>query len=210
MLADSIAFGLHRRVEEIELEQAVRGLDACDELMLHPIIAAGLTSSGYGVHREQRYPADHLKKRKSEGKRCDIVLTHGSTELALPVDPAQPDLFDDEKKRTRPEDAYWMEVKTVAQFIEGRGNRAWASAIQRPVWKDVEKLSQDPGIRHAGVLLVLFTLSREVADHDLGVWMDRAMDHDLHFHAPLMRRIPLKDRWGNTLCTCALFPLPRL
>ncbi|MGH7131180.1 MAG: hypothetical protein ACREJO_04460 [Phycisphaerales bacterium] len=64
-------------------EQAVYGLEALDEVDLHPILAACLTAAGFGVLREQLYPAEWRRKKgrrkdlpeDSERQRCDLVLT---------------------------------------------------------------------------------------------------------------------------------------
>lgn len=64
-------------------EQAVYGLESLDELVLHPILAAGLAAAGFGVLREQLYPAEWRRKKSrhkdlpedSQRQRCDLVLT---------------------------------------------------------------------------------------------------------------------------------------
>ncbi len=64
------------------VEQAARGLDSLDEVELHPVLAAGFAAAGWGVAREQPYPAE-WKRRKArrktlpentERQRCDLVL----------------------------------------------------------------------------------------------------------------------------------------
>ena len=64
-------------------EQAVYGLESLDEVDLHPILAAGLAAAGFGVLREQLYPAEWRRKKgryndlpeDSQRQRCDLVLT---------------------------------------------------------------------------------------------------------------------------------------
>ena len=205
-LADALADGLTRAAAAIELEQAVRGLDACLELELHPVLQGALREAGYGVHAEQRFPRDRGKRRRSEGARCDIVLTPEG----LPLASEEPQLGLFAPTRTVPlTDAMWIEVKAVAQFRELAPNRAYAQALQRPVWKDVEKLAGDPQIAHALVLLVIFTADAEVADHDLGVWESRARGRGLPLWPRVQRSLKIGDRIGNRLCTLALFPIER-
>jgi hypothetical protein len=75
--------GLARHEAALADEQAVRGLDALDEVQLHPLIADALTRGGLGVLREQPYPAQWRRRRprrrplptQSERQRCDLVLT---------------------------------------------------------------------------------------------------------------------------------------
>lgn len=203
-LADALAAGLARDAADIELEQAVRGLDACDELELHPRLHAALRAAGFGVAPEVRFPRDRPRRRRTEGARCDMVVTPGGRPLAEPG--AQLGLFAP-AGAVDLGDAAWLEVKVVAQFHERGPNRAYASALQHPVWKDVGKLAGDPQIRHAAVLLVLFTADADVAAHDLGVWSARARLRGLALEPALLRSVAIGDRLGNRCCTVALFPL---
>jgi hypothetical protein len=205
-LADALAGGLARALADIELEQAVRGLDAHLELELHPLLHAGLRAAGYGVHPEQRFPRDRARRRRSEGSRCDIVLTPAGRPLV--DDAAQLGLFA-ASDAVALADAMWLEVKAVAQFKELAANRAYAAALQRPVWKDVEKLASDPGIEHAAVLLILFTADDVIAEHDLDVWEQRAGQRGLPIGPRLRRSLAINDRIGHRLCTLALLPIER-
>lgn len=205
-VADALAAGLEREAAALELEQAVRGLDARSELELHPLLHAGLRARGFGAHPEQRFPRDRGKRRRSEGARCDIVVTPGG--LPLTASEAQLGLFAP-TQTVDLADALWLEVKAVAQFHELRPNRAYAQALQRPVWTDVEKLASDPAIVHAGVLLILFTADAAVAEHDLGVWAARASLRGLPLWPRVQRSLAIGDRIGNRLCTLALFPIER-
>jgi hypothetical protein len=190
-LADALAAGIGRAADAVELEQAVRGLDACAELALHPVLQAALRDAGYGVFAEQRFPRDRGQRKRSAGARCDLVVTPAATELA-----------DDTLG-----DALWIEVKVVAQFHALGPNRSYAAALQTPVWNDVKKLASDPAIVHGLVLLVLFTADAATADHDLAMWRTRAIARGLHLWPGVQRSLPIGDRMGNRLCTVALFPL---
>ena len=205
-LADALAAGLERAAAATELEQAVRGLDARSELELHPLLHAALREAGYGVFPEQRFPRERGKRRRSEGARCDIVLTPDG--LPLADEQVQLGLFAPAHTVALAE-AMWIEVKAVAQFRELAANRAYAQALQRPVWKDVEKLASDPQIAHAVVLLILFTADAAVAEHDLGVWAARASQRGLPLWPRITRAVAIGDRIGNRVCTLALFPIER-
>ncbi len=206
-IADALAEGLTRASAAVELEQAVRGLDACSELELHPILQTALREAGYGVHPEQRFPRERGKRRRTEGARCDIVLTPDG--LPLASEASQLGLFAP-AHTVALRDAMWIEIKAVAQFRELAANRSYAQALQRPVWKDVEKLAADPDIAHAIVLLVVFTADAAVADHDLGVWESRARLKGLPLWPRVQRSLEIGDRIGNRLCTLALFPIERV
>lgn len=205
-VAEAIAEGLRRASEDVELEQAVRGLDARAELELHPLLHAGLRARGYGVTAEVRFPRERGKRRRTEGSRCDMVVTPGGSPLADAA--AQQELFAP-REAVAAADAAWIEVKVVAQHREGGPHRGYAQALQHPVWGDVEKLAGDPEIREAAVLLVLFTADAEVAAHDLGVWAARASLRGLDLLPRIERTIEIGDRLGNRACTVALFPLLR-
>jgi hypothetical protein len=191
-VADALAAGIGRAAEAVELEQAVRGLDACAELELHPVLQAALRDAGYGVFPEQRFPRDRSQRKRSAGARCDLVVT---ADAGTAVDDVVV------------EDALWIEVKVVAQFQPLGPNRGYARALQTPVWNDVRKLASDPQIVHGLVVLVLFTADAVTADHDLDVWAARAIDRGLHLWPRVQRAVPIGDRIGNRLCTVALFPL---
>ncbi len=118
-IADCIEAGLRERARADDLEQAVYGFDALDELGLHPLIQRALRAGGYGVWPEQRYPGDWHKRRRSEGRRCDIVLTREGLPLR---DPELKDtLFDTDESedaaartgwRSRP----WRSMKRTGRF----------------------------------------------------------------------------------------------
>lgn len=189
-------------------EQAVYGIDALDELALHPLIQCGLAAEGYGVWAEQAFPSDRIgRKRKSEGKRCDIVLTHAGAPL---VDPdAEATLFS-EPDAVPLEAAYWLEVKTVAQFNDEGPSRSYSKELLSPVRADVRKLAQDPLIYYAALLLVLFTLDEPTADADLATWQRKCLDKHYPVAPPVVRAQPITDRMGNARMTTALFPVRRL
>ena len=98
-------------------------------------------------------------------------------------------------------------MKVITQFREGGANRGYERALKAPVWRDVAKLAEDAGIRHGGVLVVLFTAAAEVAEHDLGLWCHLGRNRGLRFGTPLLAHIPIVDRLGHTLATVALVPL---
>jgi len=205
-LADALASGLATASAELELEQAVHGLDVRSELELHPLLHAGLRAAGYGVHPEQRFPRERSLRRRSEGTRCDVVVTPEG--LPLVDDAAQLGLFAP-ARAVALADAMWIEVKAVAQFRALAPNMAYAQALQRPVWRDVEKLASDPQIAHATVLLIVFTADAVVAEHDLGVWAARASERGLPLWPRVQRTLAIGDRVGHRCCTLALLPIER-
>lgn len=208
-IADALQVGFHRALAQHDAEQAVDGLDALDELGLQPIIADALQSAGYGVHREQRYPADRAisRSRLSTGERCDFVLTAEGKSLV--VEDSRGTLFDP-LDAVPLDEAFWLEVKVVSQFTREGPNTNYASQLLSAVRKDVTKLAKDQGILRAALLIVLFVDSQQVADHDLGVWQDKCLERGLPIGAPAMRGIPINNRHGNSLCVIAVYPVSHL
>lgn len=201
---------LKRESDRRAREQAHLGVDALDELALHPLLRAALGTE-WTVLDEQRYPGEARKRRRSEGERCDIVLLDPRAEAAHLVDPITQDtLF--VGRGVEPEEAVWIEVKTVGQFAifeddYARPNPQYSSVLLRQVPRDVKKLSGDGRIRRAGVGLVHFCAERRVAENDL-----RAMTEALHEKAPsistpIVGSFEIPDHMGNAVCTLALIPV---
>ena len=203
-IADSIEACLASEAARLDLEQSVRGLDALDELGLHPLLQAGLREAGYGVFAEQRYPAATPIRRDSEGERCDLVLTPRALELAVPN--REPTLFDP-PDAVALDEALWIEVKVVGQYTPEGANARYASHLLGDVRRDVRKLSRDPGICSAALLIVLFARDQEVAAHDLAAWLTRCLDQDLPIGSPCLRSFSLNDRLGNGVCMVGVYPV---
>ncbi len=204
-IADAVAEGLAARARADDLEQAVSGFDASDDLGLHPLIHQTLRQAGWGVWPEQRYPSDDLPgghPRRSEGKRCDVVLTRNGLPLRDPL--VKGTLFDGQPAAD-PQQAYWLEVKTVAQFETGGPFRRYSAELLAPVAQDVRKIWSDSLIRHGGLLLVLFTQDSHVAEHDLDVWHRRCLDRGFPVGPPAVRGFVITDRIGNAWCAVAVF-----
>jgi hypothetical protein len=212
-IADLAADALRGRAEELDAERAVHGLDALPEIDLHPILAGALEGAGYAVHREQLYPAQSTRRRRSERERCDLVLTRGEGELLDPRDGARQadaaSLFT--QRAVAPDDACWIEVKSVGQFTYEAGvpqpNRTYSSELVAGPIGDLAKLARDPFIATGAVLVVLFTADEPVARHDLGVLMHRCLDKELPVGSPMIRSFPITDRIGNARCSVALIPV---
>ncbi|MFA9479297.1 hypothetical protein ACERK3_13480 [Phycisphaerales bacterium AB-hyl4] len=202
-IADAVAAALQRRAHADDAEQAVYGFDTLDELRLHPLIREALTQQGYGAWPEQRYPGAWKRRSKAEGKRCDLVLTHDGRPLRDPE--VRGTIFDALGEAADPEAAYWLEIKTVAQFETTGPFRRYAAELLAPVAEDVKKLKSDRVIQHAGLLLVLFTADRETAEHDIAAWHKRCLDRGHLMGAPATRGFAITDRTGNQWCAVAVF-----
>ncbi|MCZ6834775.1 MAG: hypothetical protein O7G85_03280, partial [Planctomycetota bacterium] len=189
-LADAVEAGVKASNSQLDEEHAVYGLDARDEVELHPILAQAFTCADYGVHREHRYPADQKKRKESEGERCDLVLTPDGLPLASSERKAT--LF--EPADAVPlDEAYWLEVKTVAQYTIEGPNPQYSSQLLSTIRQDVTKLSKDQGILHAGLLIMMFVHDERVAEHDLGIWQDQCLTRGLPIAAPSFRSVKIKD-----------------
>jgi hypothetical protein len=206
-IADAVEGGIQRRSAALDAEHAVYGLDALDEVALHPIVAESLGTAGFGVNREQRYPADRRKRRESEGERCDFVLTPDGRPLREPE--AKATLFEP-GDAVEPDEAFWLEMKVVTQYLIEGPNRNYASQLLSTVRRDVTKLSKDAGILHAGLLIMLFVSEPSVAEHDLRIWQDRCLERGLPIGAPSARIMPITNRLGHDVCAMSLYPVSHL
>lgn len=225
-LCEAVAAGLRRKATEVDLEQAVHGLDALSEVELHPIIAEAFSSAGFGVIREQPYPSPGTTRKRSDRERCDIVLT--PTHPARLADPVEEQIEQERAAGTlfagalgpapagiEPEEAYWLEVKVVGQFCLEAGitgqNRSYTSELigrAGPIG-DIRKLARDKRITHAGVLVVLFAADRATAEHDAAVLVHRCIDRDLPVRSPELHGFEITDRIGNGLCMVIVIPLKK-
>lgn len=206
-IVESVAAGLRAAAEADDLEQAVYSIDALDELRLHPLIHQSLRDAGFGVYAELRYPSDRTSRRKSLGKRCDVVLTPDARALSEPD--AEATLFA-EPDAVVFEAAYWLEIKTVAQHTTEGPFERYGSELLATVSQDIRKLASDAGVFHAGLMLVLFTADQRTAEHDLNAWHQRCLDKGYPVALPTVRHLPLRDRLGNANASVALFPVRRL
>jgi hypothetical protein len=226
-IVEIVVAGFSRVAGEREREQAIAGLDQLDEVALQSLIGEILRAAGFGVWPEERYPGDRLHRRRSRGKRCDLVLTPAGEPLrrecsetslggASSLPAGLPEGPDSGPKARLPApgspvqlhaDAFWLEIKTVAQYSPRGPARDYGSRLLGDVADDVGKIASDPGIRHAGLMLVLFTRDRETARHDLLAWQVRCLERDLPVFTPAVGGFPLNDRLGNGQATVALFPV---
>ncbi|HEX2836749.1 MAG TPA: hypothetical protein VHN77_01345 [Phycisphaerales bacterium] len=214
--------GLRGRAGALDEEQAVQGIDALSEVALHAVLADVLRERGFGVLRERPYPGHRDMGRPGERPthaarmRCDLVLTPApGVTLGDPVadlrerDALEGTLFAGAelkpvKPTLPPEDALWLEVKTLGQFCFKRGvpvpNTTYAAELTQAVFDDLAKLSHEPLIRHGALVLVLFTCDKTTAEHDVGVAMHRALDKGVVFRSPITGGFEISDRIGNAWC----------
>ncbi|MFQ5720614.1 MAG: hypothetical protein ACE5IK_13830 [Acidobacteriota bacterium] len=218
-LVSAVVGGLEAAAREADREAAVSGLDARNEIGLHPLIHAALRDAGHGVWPEVRYPADRREHRRNRGRRCDIVLTPDARPLAREPQTSPP-LFTHavaEPPVAEPRlpagvpvpltDAYWLEIKTAMQFTPTGAHSGYTSRLLQAASRDILKMAADPGVVHAGLLLVLFVEDARVARHDLGTWHDRCVARDLPLGFPAGGGFVLNDRLGNSFVSVSLFPV---
>ena len=222
-LVEIAAQTLRERDAALRAEQAVFGLDSLDEVGLHPILAEGYRGHGLGVYTERVY-AGAVENRpiRRERERCDLVLTRDpSARLIDPVaelveiDRASGTLFESMAESMEPEgavveagEAYWLEVKAVAQVAYVAGtpgpNASYASQLIGGPGADVVKLAREPTIEHGGAMVVLFAHDAETAEHDLGLMFHKLLDKGLPISVSVWETIEIEDRAGNGACAVAL------
>ncbi len=222
-LTDAMARGIAEAEQALLCEQAVLGLDARDEVSLHPLLAAGLGRLGLNVLREWAYPGAYARRPlPRDRERCDlVVLPPGAKTLLDPLalirkqEAKEATLFasveEPEPAAALPEDAFWLEVKSVAQvcYVEGVpvGNASYASQLVRGPALDLAKLAREPMIDAGGSVVVLFGAVEEVVRHDLGVMTRALIDRDLPISSPSIEVVPIADRAGNACVGVCLVPL---
>jgi len=205
-LVDLVANRLQKEAAADDAAQAVYGIDNLEELALHPLVQEAFAEADLGVVPEQRYPSQWHHRRQSKGERCDLVLTR--QQLPLRDAMMRRTLFAHQPAE-EPEDAFWLEIKNVAQFHGGSAASNYAHQLMNPVAADIRKLAADPTIQNGGLLLILFTAGRETAEHDLAQWYDQCRAKQLPLGQWARRGFPLNDRTGNAWTDIILFPIER-
>lgn len=225
-LLDTIRARLRLEDRALREQQAVRGLDALREIDLHPLISHAFSDGPLSSLREVYYPSsDSVLPNGNQRDRCDfVVLPDGKKSLFDPVDAhkklqsASGTLFEPvaslpeiEAHECHPTDAFWVEIKIIAQhrYIDGVPvpNPKYAHELLSGPRTDVIKLAADPMIRHAGVLVVIFSEYEEAGVHDLSMAMREMIDQDLPVGMPEYTSLPIVDLGGNAWCTLGLIPV---
>lgn len=207
-------------------QQSLRGIDSLREIDLHPLVSQSFTRTEQIAFRECHYPtSSHELPKATHRDRCDLVMIPtGKKSLYDPVDAhkelqsASGTLFEAiaappvvSQSQCVPEDAFWIEIKAIAQhrYVDGVPvpNAKYAHELLSGPIADVVKLASDPQIRHAGVLALLFTELEEAGIHDLSIAIREMIDRDLPVGMPDYETFPIVDLGGNAWCTLGLVPL---
>lgn len=202
ILVDQIAQIFQAREAELQLEQAVYGIDSLDELQIQSLLADGLKSHHH-VAREVHYPGS-VGRKLSHRARCDLVLTPHSHPLRL--DSTPPSLFDP-THFTLPTDAFWLEVKCAFQYrAPDQRHAGYGEQWRNKVVDDLRKMDGDEQIRHAGLLLIVFTESSEIVEKDLQLFEDILVRKEVLAGFRQVRSLKISDRIGHRLASIALWP----
>ncbi len=211
---------LRTHAEQLDGEQQPKGLDALDEIEIQAVLAGGLSGGGRTVLREQHYPSlRRAGARSSQRERCDLVmLPAGAATLGGPGPDASPAaLFSPGDpiagRSAGPEEAFWLEVKVVGQFAYRRGvpgpNHRYSTLLIDALRNDLQKLDDDAQIRAGGVLDVIFTAGERIAEHDMGIALQRSVDRRIVMEMPVHGAFEFADRIGNSTCSVWLTPVRR-
>jgi hypothetical protein len=124
----------------------------------------------------------------------------------LRLDSAPPDLFDPPGLAS-PGEALWLEVKVAYQFREGGTRHGGYGAQWRTnVVSDLRKMEDEPLIREAGLVLVVFNESSAVLEKDLELFESVLSQKEVLAGFRHVRSIPILERIGHKVCTAALWP----
>ena len=201
-IADVLAGTIESREADLRAEQAVYGLDSLDELKLQAMLAEGLAQR-FEVAREVHYPSSAGSKL-THRRRCDVVLSAKGNPLKLDSRPAS--LFDP-PEQTEAGEALWLEVKVAYQFREGGARHGgYGSQWRNAVVADLEKMEQEPAIKHAGLVLVVFTESPEIFDKDVELFEDVLAIKGVLAGFRQARTVKILDRMGHKCCSIVVWP----
>lgn len=198
-LADDFIDALREAEGRLSTDQAVYGLDLCNERSLHDVLAARLADR-YEVAREIHYPSSVGGKLR-ERQRCDLVLTPIRRSLRI---------FSEELLAlgtVEPEDALWVEVKVAYQFREGGvRHRGYGTQWRTHLARDLVKMEADPRIRHAALALIVFNETEAVLHKDLDLLETVLAGKGVSAGFRHVRSTVIQDRIGHTRCSVALWP----
>ena len=186
--------------------QEPKGLDSFTEKQIQEIAARGIEGGGYLVLREEVFPSiRRAGARRSQRERCDLaVLPKGASAVRESREHSESLAFGGAAE-AGPDEVYWLEMKVLGQFEYRKGipvpNRQYTTNLIKAFCDDLIKLDDDPLIRSACVIQVLFVESEKVAEHDIAVAMGRCIDRGIIPSTPRVRSFPIADRIGNRLCT---------
>lgn len=202
-LADELGRSIRKAEDELQLEQAVYGLDARDERALQSLLAVRLAAA-YEVAREVHYPSG-VGKKLTHRRRCDLVVSPKGRPLR-PDTAGPPGLFDP-PSLCAPADALWLEVKVAYQFREGGArHNGYGAQWRTAVIEDLRKMEADPLIHEAGLVLMVFNESDAVLAKDLELFEDVMARQEVLAGFRHVRSVPITERIGHRLCTVAVWP----
>ncbi len=195
-LADHLARGVADLEAGLALEQAPHGLDAWDERALQQALAAALARD-HEVAREVHYPSTAGRKL-SHRARCDLVVSPAGAPLSR-GEPL-PGLC-------LPEQALWLELKVARQWRPGgaRDGR-YGAQWRRNLVADLQKMSAEPKIHDAALVLVAFTEDEASLRRDLDGFEAVLVRADVIAGFRQVRTVAITDRLGHRTCGVALWP----
>ena len=215
--------GLASAARELDLEQAVRGIDALDETGIQAILARAYGTAGLGVFREWPYGVPEGVPRRTERERCDLVLTPDPSrrprdavaerkeKAALSGTLFADALGEAPSTDASPEETAWIEVKVAGQYAYAAGvpgpSRGYSSLLVSVLRKDLAKLASEESVGARAVILVLFGASRVVTDHDVPAALHRCLDDSLPLGDARSTGFAITDRIGNGWCAVWLVPV---
>ncbi len=177
-VADELAAGLAAIEAALRLEGAPHGVDEWDERPLQLALADALRRHVH-VAVEVPYPSTIGRQRRHQ-RRCDLVLSAHDAP---------------------PEDALWLELKVARQH-----DPRYADQWRRQLIADLRKLSAEPGIRAAGIVLIAFTVDEDALARHLDGFESVMVRRGVHAGFRQVRTLPVQDRIGHKVGAIAAWP----
>jgi hypothetical protein len=98
-------------------------------------------------------------------------------------------------------------VKIAWQFREGGARHGgYGPQWRQAVISDLKKMEDEPLIREAALLLIVFNESGDILEKDLDLFENVMIEKEVLAGFRQVRSVPILERIGHRLCTAALWP----
>ena len=100
----------------------------------------------------------------------------------------------------------WKSKSPISSAKAAARHSGYGTQWRNAVVDDLRKMEEDPLIKEAGLLLVVFNEAPEILQKDLELFEIVLMQKEVLAGFRQVRSIPILDRIGHRLCSIALWP----